>query len=388
MAKQHLKAMDTPTVDPSLTTDQSPTANHDAPPAPRKRGRKPVILAVVALAAIGFGGWEGVAYWTTGRFIETTDDAYIKSDITLISSRIQGYVAKVSVASNDHVQAGDVIAQLDDGDLRNGLALAESRYQTAGAALTRITAQIDAASSTVIQKQAERDTAQAQLRTARTKADRATQLATERVASQAQLDTATEALDIARAGLASAEAGIASAQAQVAVLRAQYAEAEGQRQELKIAVDQARRDLSLTVLTAPADGIVANMTLEPGDLVTPGARLAALIPDGSFYVEANMKETQMSRLGAGAMVEMTFDALPDQTFEGHVASVSPATGAIFSLLPADNATGNFTKIVQRVPVRITIPQTALATGKLRAGLSTEIAIDIRTTPAPSANAGE
>ena len=130
---------------------------------------------------------------------------------------------------------------------------------------------------------------------------------------------------MARGGFAGAQARIASAEAQVAVLNAQHVEAEGQQQELKIAVDQARRDLARTVLTAPSDGIIANLTIEIGDLVSPGARLAALIPDGSLYVEANLKETQMTNIAAGAIVEMTFDALPNQTFEGRVASISPAT---------------------------------------------------------------
>jgi membrane fusion protein (multidrug efflux system) len=314
--------------------------------------------------------------------METTDDAYVKADVTLISSRAQGYVAEVLVRSNDHVNAGDLLARLDDGDARNGLALAQSRFETAGEALTRIDAQIAAAQAIVAQTKADRDTAQAQLNSAQTNATRAAQLASDRVVSQSQLDTANEALDVARGGFAGAQARIASAEAQVAVLNAQHVEAEGQQQELKIAVDQARRDLARTVLTAPSDGIIANLTIEIGDLVSPGARLAALIPDGSLYVEANLKETQMTNIAAGAIVEMTFDALPNQTFEGRVASISPATGAIFSLLPADNATGNFTKIVQRVPVRIALPQEALETGKLRAGLSTEVSIDIRT-PTPT-----
>jgi len=372
MAKQYLKPVEEP------SADQSNRADKAAFNPPVKRPRKKVILATVAVAALGFAGLEAFNYWTVGRFVETTDDAYVKADVTLISSRAQGYVAEVLFKSNDHVIAGDVLARLDDGDSRNGLALAESRFETAGESLARINAQITAAEAMVAQTLAERDTAQAQLKSAQTSADRATQLASDRVVSQAQLDTATEALDVARGGLASAQARIASAEAQVAVLRAQLGEAEGQRQELKIAVDQARRDLALTVLTAPSDGIIANVTIEIGDLVTPGTRLAALIPDGSLYVEANLKETQMSNIAPGAVVEMTFDALLGQRFEGQVASVSPATGAIFSLLPADNATGNFTKIVQRVPVRITLPQEALDTGKLRAGLSTEVSIDTRT----------
>ncbi len=352
------------------------------PDAPAARSRKRYLLPLVAVAILGVAGWFGEHWWTTGRFLQTTDDAYVTADVTMISARVDGYVAEVPVRSNEHVSAGDVLVRLDDGDLRNALATARSRWQTAGETLARIDAQIEAARAAVAQAEAAHDTAAAQLRTASSTVERARRLASGNVASQAQLDTATEGFDVARAGVASAEAAIASAEAQVAVLKAQRAEAEGQRGELAVAVDQARRNLDLAVLTAPADGVVADMTLEPGDLVTPGTRLAALVPDGSLYVEANLKETQMAGVAPGAEVEMTFDALPGRSFEGRVASISPATGAVFSLLPAENATGNFTKIVQRVPVRISIPDDALASGALRAGLSTEIAIDTRTAPGP------
>ncbi|WP_299841694.1 HlyD family secretion protein [uncultured Jannaschia sp.] len=354
------------------------------PEAPAGRSRKRLVAVATAALLLAVAGWFGYGYWTTGRFLETTDDAYVTADVTLVSSRVQGYVASVEVGSNDHVSAGDVLVRLDDGDYRNALATAESRVASAGETLARIDAQINAATAGVRQAEASLDMARAQQRTADTDFERVRQLAADNVASQAQLDTATEAQDVARAGVASAEAAVASAEAQVAVLRAERAEAEGQRDELRLAAEQAQRDLDLTVLRAASDGIVANMTLEPGDLVAPGARLAALIPDGSLYIEANLKETQLAGVGPGASVEFTLDALPGQTFEGEVASISPATGAVFSLLPADNATGNFTKIVQRVPVRIALPEDALATGQLRAGLSAEIAIDIRTTPQPDA----
>lgn len=354
------------------------------PEAPAGRSRKRLVAVAAAALLLAVAGWFGYGYWTTGRFLETTDDAYVTADVTLVSSRVQGYVASVEVGSNDHVSAGDVLVRLDDGDYRNALATAESRVASAGETLARIDAQINAATAGVRQAEASLDMARAQQRTADSDFERVRQLAADDVASQAQLDTATEAQDVARAGVASAEAAVASAEAQVAVLRAERAEAEGQRDELRLAAEQAQRDLDLTVLRAASDGVVANMTLEPGDLVAPGARLAALIPDGSLYIEANLKETQLAGVGPGASVEFTLDALPGQTFEGEVASISPATGAVFSLLPADNATGNFTKIVQRVPVRIALPEDALATGQLRAGLSAEIAIDIRTTPQPDA----
>jgi membrane fusion protein (multidrug efflux system) len=151
----------------------------------------------------------------------------------------------------------------------------------------------------------------------------------------------------------------------------------GSLKELALAVDQAGRNLDLTVLRAPSDGTIANMTLEVGDLVAPGARLAALVPQDSLYIQANFKETQTGKIAIGAPVGITFDALPDKVFEGRVLSLAPATGSVFSLLPPDNATGNFTKIVQRVPVRISIPAAALDSGHLRAGLSAVVEVDRR-----------
>ena len=371
-------------ITPDAAADEPEAADNPVDEAPPKRSRKVLIGGLAAALLLAVAGWFGYGYWTTGRFLEKTDDAYVTADVTLVSSRVQGYVASVEVASNAHVSAGDVLVRLDDGDYRNALETAQSRVASAGETLARIDAQINAAQAGVRQAEASRDVAEAQRRTADTDFERVTQLAADNVASRAQLDTATETQDVARAGVASAEAAVASAEAQVAVLRAQRAEAEGQRDELRLAAAQAQRNLDLTVLRAASDGIVANMTLEPGDLVAPGARLAALIPDGSLYIEANLKETQLAGVGPGASVEISLDALPGQTFEGEVASISPATGAVFSLLPADNATGNFTKIVQRVPVRIALPADAIATGQLRAGLSAEIAIDIRTTPGPDA----
>ncbi len=349
-----------------------------APPAPARRSRKRIALGAVAIVALAGLAWFGSQWWTHGRFMVDTDDAYVASDITLISSRVQGYVAAVEVQENQRVAAGDVLVRLDDGDLRNALDIAESRVTTASDTLARIDAQIDAAEAGVVQARAMRDMADAQLRAATSNSERVDRLSRDSVASQAQLDVATEALDTATASQANAVAAIAAAEAQVAVLKAQRAEAEGTRRELQLAVEQARRDLDLTVLRAPADGILAELTLETGDLVAPGARLAALVPTDTLYIEANFKETQLAGIREGAEAHITFDALPDLDFDSRVTSIAPATGSVFSLLPADNATGNFTKIVQRVPVRIAIPDAALATGRLRTGLSAVIEVDSRT----------
>ena len=353
--------------------------------APPKSKRKRVIFGLVALAIIAAIVDFGHGYWTTGRFMVETDDAYVTADVTLISSRLQGYVAEVPFGENATVQAGDVLVRLDDGDYTIALEVAEGRVASAGETLNRIDAQVLAAQAGVAAAQAQHDMAIAQQRAAQSNATRVQSLASNNVAAQAQLDTATETLATATATVASADAAIASANAQVGVLKAQRAEAVGTQHELELAVDQAQRNLDLTVLRAPATGTLGNMTLEAGDLVTAGARLAALVPLESLYIKANFKETQMAGIAVGATVGITIDALPDATFEGTVESIAPATGSVFSLLPADNATGNFTKVVQRVPVRIAIPQEALDAGGLRAGLSVKVEVDSRTGGVPEAH---
>ncbi|MEY8117355.1 HlyD family secretion protein [Falsihalocynthiibacter sp. BN13B15] len=345
---------------------------------PPKRLVKRVVLALVAVGALAGMVDFGHTYWTSGRFMIETDDAYVTADTTLISSRVQGYVSEVSVKQNDIVKAGDVLVRLDDGDYLLALELAKERVLTADQTIGRFGAQITAAEAGVAQAEAMKSVAEAQVRAAKSKWDRSQQLATRKVASQAQLDSSTEALETTTASLANANAAILNAKAQIGVLHAQQAEANGAKHELELAVKQAQRNLDLTVLRSPADGTLANLTLEVGDLVNPGALLAALVPMNDLYVEANFKETQIYEIALGATVHISFDAIPDQVFEGHVSSVSPATGSVFSLLPADNATGNFTKIVQRVPVRIDIPDAVMQTGHLRAGLSAIVEVDNRT----------
>ena len=364
--------------DRTIATPSISSPDASTTPTVEKKSRKKTVLGLVAAAALAAVGFQGYDYWTWGRFMVDTDDAYVTADITLISSRVQGYVAAVPVRQNEQVKAGDVLLQLDDGDYRIALETAQGRVQTAGDTLNRIDAQIAAAQAGVAQAEAMQAMSDAQLRTARTTSDRISQLASSKIAAQAQLDTAIEGLDTATAQVANARAAVTAATAQIGVLQAQRAEAEGTRHELELAAAQAQRNLDLTVLRAPADGTLANLTLEVGDLVTPGARLAALVPLQSLYIEANFKETQMDRVSLGATVDLSFDAMPGETFEGHVVSIAPATGSVFSLLPADNATGNFTKVVQRVPVRISLPDDARLAGHLRAGLSAVVEVDSRT----------
>ncbi|MCD1618793.1 HlyD family secretion protein [Salipiger marinus] len=357
-------------IDPATAT---PSAMDTPPP----RRRKGPVLAGLALVALLGGGWQGWSWWSEGRFLIETDDAYVQADLSLVSSKLEGYVAEIPVEANQHVRQGEVLVRIDDGDYRIALQQAQAKLPTLDRTLARIDAQVSAAEAAVTQAEAQRAAAQASLRTASTAAERARDLAARRVTSQADLDQATGALDTARANLAAAEAAITGARAEVEVLQAQRAETESSRADLQLAVAQAQRDLDMTVLRAPFDGTVANVAIEQGELVSPGARLAAVVPDHGLYVEANFKETQLAEIVAGETARIRIDAMEGHEIEGRVVSLAPATGSVFSLLPADNATGNFTKIVQRVPVRIDLPD---GTQGLRAGLSVVVEIDRRTAP--------
>jgi len=359
-------------------TEGTGTGTAPAPVAAKGPSRKRLVLGAVALLALAGAGYGGHYWWTTGRYMVSTDDAYVTADITLVSSRVQGYVKDLPAEANSHVDAGQVLMRLDDGDYRLALQSAESKVATMAQTLARIDAQVEAAQAAVAQAQAGQDAAQAQLVSANANLTRIEGLTDRKVVAQSQLDTATETQSTAAANLQKAKAAVASAEAQVAVLKAQKAEAEGQRHELELDVAQAKLDLDRTVLRAPVAGTITNIAVRQGDLVQPGVKLAALVPDTGLYIEANFKETQMQGIAPGATVELTFDALPGQSFETTVTSTAPATGSVFSLLPTDNATGNFTKVVQRVPVRIAIPPQALNTGALRAGLSAQVDVDSRT----------
>jgi membrane fusion protein, multidrug efflux system len=355
----------------------------DTPAAGKKKkgfGRR-VLLPLIAAAAVVGAGWYGYDYWTTGRFLVETDDAYVQGDIADISPKVTGYIEKVPVAANQLVKAGDIIFQLDSGDYRIALNEAEAKIATQQETLSRITAQIKAAEASLQQAQASKVAAQAVATNAKLAMDRAQQLHTTRFVSQSDLDNATSAFNQANANLAGADAQIAAAEANIGVLQAQYKEAESGMKSLELARDKAERDLSFTAIRAPFDGVVGNLSGKLGDLVSAGQRIAALVPVDHLYIDANFKETQLAGIKPGEKVEISVDALDGETFEGTVASVAPASGAVFSLLPPENATGNFTKVVQRVPVRIAIPHEALATGKFRAGLSVIVAVDTRTAPA-------
>jgi len=352
-------------------------------PARKKRSARSFILPIVALGLLGAGAWYGYQYWTNGRFMISTDDAYVQADMTFMSPKITGYVATVPVVENQHVKAGDPLVIMDDGDYTIAVAQTEAQIVTQGKTLERIAAQTEAAKASLLQAEAQKSSAEAAATNAVRGADRARQLVKSKVGAQSQLDDAQTAVDQTKAAVAGADAQIASANANIGVLEAQYAEAQSTLRTLELTRDKAKRDLSFTVLRAPYDGVIGNLSVEQGDMITAGQKLAVVVPMDKLYIVANFKETQLAKLVPGEKVKVTVDAVSDTEFEGTVSSLAPASGAVFSLLPPENATGNFTKVVQRVPVRIDVPADVLKTGRLRAGLSVIVNVDSRTAPVAS-----
>jgi len=373
-------------VAPATEAPSAPVEPAVAPaeaPARKKRSARSFMLPIIALALLGGGAWYGYEYSTNGRFMISTDDAYVQADMAFVSPKISGYVDQVKVSENQLVKAGDPLLTVDDGDYKIALAQAEAQMATLGKTLDRIDAQTEAARASLKQAQAQKTADQSAAENAARVQQRASQLLKTHVGTQAQLDDAQTALDQANAALVGADAQIAAAQANIGVLQAQRAESASTLASLELARDKAQRDLSFTVLKAPYDGVVGNRSVEQGDLVSPGQKLAVIVPMDKLYIVANFKETQLARLVPGEKVKISVDAMNGQDFEGTVSSLAPASGAVFSLLPPENATGNFTKVVQRVPVRIDVPADVLKTGKLRAGLSVIVDVDSRTAPSGS-----
>lgn len=373
-------------VQPAIEAPEAPLKPADITPlapAKKKRPMRSMLLPIIGLALLGAGAWYGYDYWTDGRFMISTDDAYVQADTAFISPKISGYVDQVKVTENQQVKAGDPLLIVDDGDYKIAVAQAEAQIATLSKTLDRIDAQTEAARASLKQAQAQKAADQAAADNAKRVQVRAAQLLKTRVGTQAQLDDAQTAVEQANAALAGADAQIAAAQANIGVLEAQRAESTSTLASLQLAHDKAVRDLSFTVLRAPYDGVVGNRSVEQGDLISPGQKLAVIVPMDKLYIVANFKETQLARLVPGEKVRVSVDAIDGQDFEGTVSSLAPASGAVFSLLPPENATGNFTKVVQRVPVRIDVPADVLKTGKLRAGLSVVVAVDSRTAPSAS-----
>jgi membrane fusion protein (multidrug efflux system) len=383
---------------PAGETAKSPAA--EAPRAPvgeaaapavataPKTGRKLLkrgVLVVALLAGVAFGADFGYHYWTVGRFIESTDDAYVKADYTTVAPKITGYIKDVLVNDNDTVRAGQVLARIDDRDFQAALSQAKANLKAAEAAIGNIDAQILLQQSLIDQAKATEAASQASLDFARSDAARSARLISNGAGTQSQAEQTQSTRDQAAAAVERDHAALVAAQNKVPVLQTQRDQAAAQRDSSAAAVQQAELNLSYTDIVAAVDGTVGARSIRVGQYVTSGTQLMAVVPLHSVYVVANFKETQLTYVRPGQSVEIKVDSFPDLSIKGHVDSLSPASGLEFSLLPPDNATGNFTKIVQRIPVKIVIDDERLA-GLLRSGMSVEPEIDTKAAQTSTANA--
>jgi membrane fusion protein (multidrug efflux system) len=356
-------------------TDSAPQMpSGDSPAKPKSNGLRRVILALMLAGVIGAGAYYSHHWWTVGRFLVSTDDAYVKADMSVISSREAGYVTDVPVIDNQQVKAGQLLARIDARDYRIAVDAAKARIATQDATIARLKEQAKAQGALIDQAKAQIASAEAGLTRAAADFSRAQDLAAREFGSRQTLDQARAERDQAQAAVASAKAALVSAEANLGVINAQVEEAVRGRAELESNLDQANLNLSYTEVRAPFDGVVGNKAVQPGQYVTAGTRLLALVPLNTVYVEANYKETQLAGIHPGQTVDVEVDAADGRQFEGTVESIAPASGSQFSLLPPENATGNFTKIVQRVPVRIRVSGDAVSAGVLRPGLSVVTAV--------------
>ncbi len=347
----------------------------------KARGKR-IPLIVLGVLVIALGIW-GVRKWIYSRSHTGTDNAQVDGHITAIAPKVQAFVERVLVDDNRHVKTGDTLVVLDDRDLKVRLQQAAAELADAQAAIGsgnrpgQARAQLQSTRAQAASAQAAIAVAEANFRRAASDLQRIRALAEKQIVPAQQLDAAQAAYDAAAANLEAARRQAAAAGSQVTASGAAVSGAAARVQAAQAAVDNARLQLSYAHILAPADGMIAKRSVEPGALVQVGQNLMSIVPEKDVWVTANLKETQLPGVAVGNKAAFTVDAYPGRTFHGHVESLSPATGARFSLLPPDNATGNFTKVVQRVPVRIAVDDSLDPDHPLRPGMSVEMDIETK-----------
>lgn len=359
-----------------------PISNIPEAPFSPPRNRVGFIKKAALIAALLAGGsaavYYGYDYAAHGRYLESTDDAYVKADYTTIAPKVAGYITDVLVQDNEHVTAGQVLARIDDRDFRAALAQADAEVDAAQAAIRNLDAQIALQQALISQAQAAVEAAQATLTFADEDSERYRQLLKTGSGTVQRAQQTESIRGQASAQFQRDQAGLLAARKKIDVLKTERDQATAQLERSQAQARQAQLNVSYTVIMAPVDGNIGARTLRVGQFVAPGTQLMAIVPLHATYIVANFKETQLTSVRGGQPVTVRVDAFPDVKLSGHVDSLSPASGLEFSLLPPDNATGNFTKIVQRVPVKITLDDSSL-TGLLRAGMSVEPTIDTKAS---------
>ncbi len=336
--------------------------------------RKMVFFGAVALLALAAASY-GAHWYLVGRFHVSTDDAYVRANNTTLGARVSGHLATIFPRDNAVVHAGDAIFKIDDGDYRLAVDAARTRIRTQQATIERLGRQVIAQESAAEQAKAQLASAEAGMKRAGLDFDRQQELSSKGFASRATYEVSEASRDQGMAGVKSARAAVDTAQSNVEVAKAQQAEAQAQLMELQTTLAKAERDLNFTLVRAPVDGTFSNRMVNTGDFIAVGQRLGNVVPLDDVFIDANFKETQLKRIRPGQPVTISVDAYGHRKFEGVVESISPAAGSVFTLLPPDNATGNFTKIVQRLPVRIHVPKDVARQNLLRAGMSVYATVD-------------
>jgi len=370
VARRTSETPDRPATDaPSGTPAVAPIAA-----APKSGKRKPVLIGIGALLALAVAAY-GVHYFLVGRFFVSTDDAYVRANNTTLGARVAGHVAAILPGDNVVVRTGDVIFRIDNGDYRIAVDAVRTKIATQQATIDRIGRQVTAFQSAVEQARAQLASADAGLKRAGLDYERQQALSAKGFASRATFEVSEAGRDQGAAAVKSAQAAYDAARDNVEVTKAQQEEARAQLAELQTSLAKAERDLDFTSVRAPVDGTFSNRLVSTGDYIVVGQRLGNVVPLDDVFIDANFKETQLKRIRPGQPVTISVDAYGHRKFAGVVDSIAPAAGSVFTLLPPDNATGNFTKIVQRLPVRIRVPKDVARQNLLRAGMSVYATVD-------------
>jgi membrane fusion protein, multidrug efflux system len=330
--------------------------------------------AVIAVVALSYYGWR---YWTVGRFEESTDDAYVQADSTIVAPKVSGYLSGVLVDDNQPVRAGQLLARIDDRDYQTALAQARANVAAAQADIDNLNATLKEQQAVIAQARATIEADKPNLTFLQQDYQRYSVLAKELSGTVQAAQQALSKRDIAKANLAHDTASLDAADRQTSMLEAQLSKANAVLAQDRALQRQAELNAGYTNIVAPIDGVVGNRTLRVGQYVQAGTQLMAVVPLASTYVVANFEETQLADIRPHEPVDIAVDTYSGKTVRGHVDSIAPASGQEFALLPPDNATGNFTKIVQRIPVKIAIDRNDPLRGDLRPGMSVTATVNIR-----------
>ncbi|MDB6144650.1 MAG: hemolysin [Pseudomonas sp.] len=336
---------------------------------------KRLVMLVLLAAALVFAVWFGIHWWTVGRFIESTDDAYIGGDVTVIGPKVAGYITELKVVDNQLVHAGDLLVKIDDRDYLAALDKAEGAVAAEEALLANLDATEQLQYAVIGQAKASIDVSNAETVRSRDDQTRYQKLVSQQAVSVESAQRADATFKTAQANTAKAQASMLATQRQIAVIDTQKLQAKAALKQAKAERDLAKLNVGYTELRAPVDGVIGNRRARVGAFASAGSQLLSVVPASGLWVDANFKEDQLAHMVPGQAVTIHADVLPGHDFHGHLDSLAPATGSQFSVLPPENATGNFTKIVQRVPVRVFLDPADGVLGHLRPGLSVTAEVD-------------